>query len=177
MKSWQCGRLVFIDESGAKTNMTRIRGRAERGARVYDSAPHGHWCVRTMISSVRSDGATACMTVDSATDREVFIAYVRDVLVPTLRHGDIVVMDNLRPHKHAAVAALIEKAGASVEYLPPYSPDLNPIEKMWSKIKEFLRSAKARTSDALNEAIAAAFLTVSQSDALSWFASCGYTIN
>lgn len=176
MTSWAHGRLVFVDESGAKTNMTRIRGRAMRGCRVYDSAPHGHWCVRTMISSVRSDGTTACMTVDSATDMAVFTAYVRDVLVPALRPNDIVVLDNLGAHKHPAVAAMIERAGATVEYLPPYSPDLNPIEKMWSKIKEFLRSAKARTSDALHTAIAAAFKTVSQNDALSWFASCGYTI-
>jgi transposase len=177
MRSWAHGRLVFIDESSAKTNMTRFRGRAMRGFRAYDSAPHGHWCVRTMISSVRSNGTTACMTVDSATDSDVFIAYVRDVLVPTLCPGEIVILDNLSPHKHAVVSTLIEKAGAAVEFLPPYSPDLNPIEKMWSKIKQFLRSAKARTSDALHDAITAAFLTVSQDDALSWFASCGYTIS
>jgi transposase len=176
-QAWDCGRLVFIDESGAKTNLTRRRGRAARGCRVYDATPHGHWCVRTMISSVRADGTTACMSVDSATDRDVFTAYVRAVLVPTLRPGDIVVLDNLAAHKHSMAAELIGQAGATVEYLPPYSPDLNPIEKMWSKIKEFLRAAKARTSQALHKAITAAFLTISTADALAWFASCGYTIS
>ena len=175
--AWDCGRLVFIDESGAKTNMTRRRGRAARGCRVYDATPHGHWCVRTMISSMRADGMTACMSVDSATDHDVFTIYVREVLLPTLRPGDIVVLDNLPAHKHADATQLIGQAGATVEYLPPYSPDLNPIEKMWSKIKEFLRAAKARTSRALNEAITAAFLTISAADALSWFASCGYSIS
>lgn len=176
-KTWEHGRLVFIDESGAKTNMTRLRGRAMKGCRVYDASPHGHWCVRTMISSVRSDGTTACMTVDSATDRAVFLAYVKDVLVPTLRPGDLVILDNLGAHKNDAVAEHIRLAGAEVEYLPPYSPDLNPIEKMWSKIKTFLRAAKARTSEALNEAITHAFQSVSASDARSWFASCGYIIS
>jgi len=157
--------------------MTRRRGQAARGCRVYDTAPHGHWWVRTMISSVRADGTTACMRVDSATDREVFTAYVREILVPTLRPGDIVILDNLSPHKPAPATELIGRAGATVEYLPPYSPDLNPIEKMLSKIKEFLRAAKARTSQALNKAISAAFQTISAADALTWFASCGYTIS
>ena len=175
-QTWDRARLVFLDESGAKTNMTRRRGRAVRGNRVYDATPQGHWCVRTMISAVRVDGTTACMSVDCATDGDVFTAYVREVLVPTLRAGDIVVLDNLGVHKHPVAIELIKRAGAQVEYLPPYSPDLNPIEKMWSKIKEFLRAAKARTSHALHAAIAAAFLTISAEDALSWFASCGYTI-
>ena len=166
---------MFIDESGAKTNMTRLHGRAMRGERARDCAPHGHWCVRTMISSIRSDGKTACMSIDAATDGEVFLAYVANVLVPTLRQGDIVVLDNLGAHKNAAVEAAIRAAGATVEYLPAYSPDLNPIEKMWSKIKAFLRAAEARTSRALNTAIRKAFLSVTPSDAQSWFASCGYT--
>jgi len=129
-----------------------------------------------MISSVRRDGTTACMSVDAATDGDIFVAYVREVLVPTLRVGDIVVMDNLSVHKTEAAIGLIEAVGACVKYLPPYSPDLNPIEKMWSKIKEFLRGAKARTSRALDRAIREAFLTISSNDALSWFASCGYII-
>ncbi len=168
---------MFIDESGAKTNMTRLHGRAMRGERARDCAPHGHWCVRTMISSIRSDGKTACMSIDAATDGEVFLAYVANVLVPTLRQGDIVVLDNLGAHKSAAVEAAIRSAGATVEYLPAYSPDLNPIEKMWSKIKAILRAARARTSRALNAAIRKAFSSVTSDDALSWFVSCGYRFN
>lgn len=151
--------------------MTRLRGRA------YDSAPHGHWCVTSMISSVRLDGTTACMTVDAATDGDAFLVYVQDILVPTLRPGDIVVLDNLSVHKHKDIAPLIKRAGATVEYLPPYSPDFNPIEKMWGKIKAFLRAAKARTADARNAAIAAALRTISSADARSWFAEFGYAVS
>ena len=167
---------MFIDESGAKTNMTRLYGRAARGERAHDHAPHGHWCVRTMIASIRADGTTACIIIDSATEKDVFLAFVINVLVPTLRPGDIVVLDNLGAHKSAGAEAAIRSAGAAVEYLPAYSPDLNPIEKMWSKIKAFLRAAEARTSRALNTAIRKAFLSVTPSDAQSWFASCGYTL-
>jgi len=170
-------RLVFLDESGAKTNMTRLRGRAPCGQRVYDTAPHGHWCSTTMISSVRCDGSTACMVVEGATDGEVFLEYIRQVLIPTLRAGDCVIMDNLAPHKPSSIQALIVSVGATIRWLPAYSPDLNPIEKMWSKIKESLRSAKARTFDTLNSAIAQALHSVTPSDAANWFASCGYTIN
>ena len=177
MASWDPRRLVFIDETGVKTNMTRLYGRAAKGRRAHGSAPHGHWCVRTLISSVRVDGETACMSVDSATDAEVFQTYVRKVLVPTLRPGDIVVLDNLAPHRSPAVGKAISSAGARVEYLPAYSPDLNPIEKMWSKIKALLRAAEARTSRKLNAAIRKAFGSVTPQDAESWFASCGYTIS
>lgn len=156
--------------------MTRLRGRAPRGQRVYDTAPFGHWCTTTMLSSIRLDGTTACMTVDGATDTDVFEAFARSVLAPTLKPGDIVVMDNLSPHKVPKTIALIEQAGASVRFLPAYSPDLNPIEKMWSKIKEALRSAKARTEEALWAAIAAALASISAQDAVGWFASCGYGI-
>jgi transposase len=168
---------VFLDESGTTTNLTRRCGRAARGCRVYDAMPQGHWCVRTLLSSVRADGTTACMSVDSATDGDVFLVYVREVLVPTLRAGDIVILDNLSVHKHTEAIALMKGAGATVEYLPPYSPDLNPIEKMWSKIKEFLRAAKARTSRTLHAAITAAFRTISAADVRSWFAACGYSIS
>lgn len=129
-----------------------------------------------MISSVRSDGSTACMTVDGATTGEVFRAYVEHVLVPTLRHGDVVVLDNLSSHKDRFALTLIEQAGAEVRFLPPYSPDFNPIEKMWSKVKALLRTAKARSEEALLEAIGSALARVTAQDALGWFASCGYTI-
>ncbi len=116
------------------------------------------------------------MTIDAPTDGDVFLAYVDQVLVPSLRPGDIVIMDNLSSHKLEKVAERVATAGATVDYLPAYSPDLNPIEKMWSKIKAFLRAAKARTSEALDAAIQAAFLSVTTQDAASWLASCGYTI-
>ena len=156
--------------------MIRLYGRAPRGERVRDAAPHGHWGVRTLIGSVRGDGQTTCMTIDAPTDRNVFLAYVKKVLVPTLRPGDIVVMDNLAAHKTPAVIEAIRSAGAFVEYLPPYSPDLNPIEKMWSKIKALLRAMAARTSRALHRAIRRSLERVTPQDAVSWFASCGYTI-
>lgn len=154
--------------------MTRLRGRAPRGQRVYDSAPFGHWCTTTMIASIRIDGSTACMTVDGATDTDVFEAFVRSVLLTTLKAGDFVVMDNLSAHKVPETVRLIEQVGARVLFLPAYSRDLNPIEKMWSKVKEALRSAKARTEEALWAAIAAALASVTAQDAIGWFASCGY---
>jgi transposase len=167
--------LIFLDESGAKTNMTRLRGRALRGQRVHAAAPCGHWQTTTMISSVRLDGSTACMTMAGATDTEVFRAYVAKVLVPTLRPGDIVIMDNLAPHKSDPTLALITGAGAEVVFLPAYSPDFNPIEKMWSKIKALLRRAEARTPEELIAAIGAALTQVTAQDAFGWFTSCGYS--
>ena len=139
-------------------------------------APHGHWRTTTMISSVRLDGSTACMTIEGATDTAVFQAYVREILCPSLRPGDIVVMDNLAPHKNEHTVALIVAAGASVRFLPAYSPDLNPIEMMWSKVKALLRAAEARTADQLQRAIAQALQRVSAQDAAHWFAACGYSI-
>jgi transposase len=128
-----------------------------------------------MISSIRLDGSTACMSIEGTTDVEVFRAYVHSVLCPKLRAGDPVIMDNLCPHKNELTLSLIEQAGAEVLFLPPYSPDLNPIEKMWSKIKESLRSAQARTQPDLVLAIASALESVTPQDAINWFASCGYS--
>jgi len=167
-------KLVFIDESGAKTNMTRLYGRAKQGQRATDNTPSGHWCTTTMISSMRLDGSTACMVVDGATNKEVFQAYVKHILLPTLKPGDIIVLDNLSAHKNKEIQELIESVGAKLWYLPPYSPDLNPIEKMWSKIKAILRTLKARTERALINAIAKALEAVTASDAKGWFESCGY---
>ena len=127
-----------------------------------------------MISALRVDGRTADMVIDSATDGVVLLTYVEKILAPTLKSNEIVVMDNLSSHKMAAVVAAIEATGAQVYFLPPYSPDLNPIEKMWSKVKAYLRKVKARTKDTLWQAIGAALNTVSASDALNWFKSCGY---
>jgi transposase len=170
-------RLVFLDESGAKTNMTRRYGRAKGGARLCDAAPTGHWATTTMLASIRLDGQTACMAVDGATTSEVFREYVRQVLAPTLRPGDLVVLDNLSSHKDSEALTLLAAQGAQVRFLPPYSPDLNPIEKMWSKVKEHLRSAKARTRQALDRAISEALARVTTQDAKGWFKSCGYAIN
>jgi transposase len=154
--------------------MTRLRGRALRGQRVHASAPCGRWRTTTMLSSIRLDGSTACMTIESPTDTEVFRTYVEKILCPTLRHGDIVIMDNLAPHKSGPTLQLLGEAGAQVLFLPAYSPDLNPIEKMWSKVKNHLRSAEARTPDELMEAIADALAKITAQDARHWFASCGY---
>jgi transposase len=128
-----------------------------------------------MISSIRLDGSTACMALEGTTDTESFRTYVDPVLVPTLRPGDLVVMDNLSPHKSDPTLALIVNAGAQVLFLPAYSPDLNPIEKMWSKVKSLLRAAEARTPADLITAIGQALARVTPKDALGWFASCGYS--
>jgi transposase len=128
-----------------------------------------------MISSIRLDGSTACMALEGTTDTESFRAYVREVLLPTLQPGDIVVMDNLSPHKSDPTLALIANADAQVLFLPAYSPDLNPIEKMWSKVKSLLRGAEARTPDDLITAIGQALAMVTSQDALGWFTSCGYS--
>ena len=155
--------------------MTRLRGRAPRGQRLVMGCPHGRWTTTTMISSVRLDGTSACMTIAGATDTEVFRAYVRDILVPSLRPGDIVVLDNLRAHKSEATLALIAAAGAQTRFLPAYSPDFNPIEMMWSKVKTLLRAAGARSHSALLRAIAQALAAVTADDARNWFAHCGYS--
>lgn len=167
-------RLIFLDDSGAQTDLTRLYGRASGGTRGVDVAPRGHWCTTTMLSSIRLDGSKAAMVVEGPTDGEVFGVYVDQVLVASLRPGDIVVMDNLAPRKMPRVVAAIEAAGAEVGYLPPYSPDLNPIEKMWSKVRQFLHRVKARTQEALWRAIGPALETVTDTDAANWFRSCGY---
>ena len=128
-----------------------------------------------MISALRVDGSTADMVIDSATDGTVFLTYVEKILAPTLKPDDIVILDNLASHKMGTVVAAIQATGAEVRFLPPYSPDLNPIEKMWSKIKAYLRKVKARTKETLWQAIGCALKTVSASDALNWFKACGYT--
>ena len=148
--------------------------RIEEKQRLVDAAPHGHWCSTTILSSIRLDGSTAAMVIEGATDTNVFQAYVQRILIPSLRSRDIVVMDNLAPHKHPEILRMLERAGVEVWHLPPYSPDFNPIEKMWSKIKTYLRKAKARTSTALLRAIGRALRTVTADDAAGWFQHCGY---
>lgn len=166
--------LVFIDEAGAKTNMARLRARAAVGERALAKEPAGHWATTTMIGAVRLSGPCATLAVNAPVDGDVFRIYVEQVLVPTLRVGDVVVMDNLQSHKVAGVREAIEAAGATLLYLPPYSPDFNPIENMWSKVKQWLRSAAARTFDSLCDAIAAALKAVTADDCRGFFGHCGY---
>lgn len=154
--------------------MTRFRGRSARGTRCHASAPCGRWETTTMISSIRLDGSTACMAIQRATNTEVFQAYAREVLLPTLSEGDIVVMDNLGAHKNAETIRLIESVGAKVCFLPPYSPDLNPIEMMWSKVKNFIRSLEPRDEENLFQAIGKALDKVTAKDAMGWFSHAGY---
>lgn len=167
-------RLVFIDESGASTAMDRTHGRAPSGVRVDGPVPHGHWKTVTLTAAVRLDGVGACLAFDGATDTAAFATYVERCLAPTLRPGDIVIRDNLASHKTAEVVRLVGEAGAEVRYLPAYSPDLNPIERMFSKLKAWLRSAAARTIDALIEAMGEALRAVRPGDILGWFRHCGY---
>jgi transposase len=166
--------LVFLDESGARTNLARLRGRCPEGDRLVAPGPHGHWKTYTMLAAVRTAGPCAAALVDGPVDADVFRAYTELVLVPALRPGDVVVMDNLQPHKAAGVRQMIESAGATLLYLPPYSPDYNPIENMWSKVKQLLRSAAARTFEALQRAVWAALDAVTQDDCRGFFAHCGY---
>lgn len=169
-------RLLFIDESGAKTNMTRLYGRAPRGIRVYDRVPNGRWETTTIIAAVGRNGPQAPWVLDGPMDGPAFAVWAEQVLAPTLEATDIVVMDNLSVHKNATARTAIKATGAAIWDLPPYSPDLNPIEKMWSKVKACLRSIKARDSETLYEAIGQALAQVSLQDVEHWFASCGYSL-
>jgi transposase len=170
-------RFVFLDESNAKTTMTRRYGRAPRGERVAEDVPAGKYHSTTMLGALRHDGTIAAMVYEGGTDVSVMRAFAEGELQTILRPNDIVVMDNLAAHKDERVIAAIESAGAIVCFLPPYSPDFNPIEKMWSKVKAILRSVKARTAEALLDAIAMALRAVTVSDAEGWFAHCGYDGN
>ena len=167
-------RLVFLDESGVNIDMLRRYGRAKRKQRVHDFAPEGTPKKTTLVSSVRLDGTLAYRYFQGSLTGENFLEYVKEVLVPTLRKGDIVVMDNLSCHKVKGVKEVIEASGASVRYLPPYSPDLNPIEMMWSKIKSLLRKWRKTTVSALHAVIPDAFKAVLKSDILGWFGASGY---
>jgi transposase len=169
-------RLKFGDESGVNLAMTRRYGRAPRGTRVIGSVPQNYGQNVTMLGTLGAQGLQAVMTVEGATDAEVFRTYVKRVLGPTLRPGDIVVMDNLRAHKAVGVQQALARRGARLLYLPPYSPDLSPIEPCWSKVKTSLRKAKARARAALDTAITRALTTITVTDALSWFEYCGYTL-
>jgi transposase len=162
-------RLIFLDESGVSTQMTRLYARCTGGARIREALPDEQWKILTILGAISTRGMLATMTVEAATDREIFLAYLEEVRCPKLRPGDVVVMDNLSSHKVNGVRERIEAAGAQLLYLPPYSPDLNPIEKAWAKLKQLLRAAKARTKEALDQAIAELLPLLTADDAKAWF--------
>lgn len=166
--------MLFLDESGASTAMGRLYGRSDVGQRCIGFVPAGHWKIVTAVAAIRLDGLTAAVSLDTPVDRQVFRAYVEHALVPILRPGDVVVMDNLSSHKCAGVREAIEAAGARLLYLPPYSPDKNPIEMIWSKAKKLLRDTAARTIEALQEAIGDALAAITPSDIAGCFRHCGY---
>lgn len=165
---------MFIDETGASTKMTRLRGRAFRGQRCRSPVPHGHWKTTTFTGALRLSGITAPMVLDGPMNADAFRAYVRHVLTPTLRPGDTVVMDNLPAHKVADIRTLIEAAGASLLYLPPYSPDFNPIENAFSKLKAILRKAAARSIADLWDTIGTAVDQFTPAECANYFTAAGY---
>jgi len=170
-------RLVFLDESGVKTNMTRLYGRAYQGTRCYDAAPVGHWETVTVLSAIRLDGSTQGVVFEGAVVHAMLDEYIKQLLAPTLNSGDIVVLDNLKAHKSATSQATVTARQAEIKFLPAYSPDLNPIEKMWSKVKQTLRGMKPRTDDELFSSIGIALDMVTADDAQGWFKSCGYIVS
>lgn len=167
-------RLVFIDETWVKTNLTRPRGRAVRGQRLIAKVPHGHWKTTTFLAALRSSGLTAPLVVDGAINGQIFLAYVRQQLAPTLSPGDLVVLDNLSAHKVAGVREAIESVGAKIIYLPPYSPDLNPIEQAFSKFKWLVRSAGERTIEGLWQLCGQLVERFSPSECQNYLNHCGY---
>jgi len=173
-ESFDPARLVFLDETWASTNMARRYGRAPRGERCVAAVPHGHWKTTTFIASLRHDSVTAPMVIDGPIGGDVFLAYVRTLLCPTLRPGDIVIADNLGSHKVAGVKEAIAARGATIVYLPPYSPDFNPIEQLFAKLKALLRKAAERTVDALWAQIGRLLDTFSSQECKNYFAAAGY---
>lgn len=167
-------RLVFIDETWTKTNMTRTRGWWRRGEPLMAKVPHGHWQTMTFLAGLRHDGITAPLVLDGPINGESFRAYVEQMLVPTLKPGDIVVMDNLGSHKGPAIRAAIRGAGARLMFLPPYSPDLNPIEQVFAKLKTLLRKAEERTIEAVWRRIGSLLDTFSPTECANYLRNSGY---
>jgi transposase len=174
MRQLDAKDFVFVDETGVNIAMTRRYGRAVKGQRVHTSAPVNKGKNVTVLGALSLEGIQAVMTIEGSTDTAVFLTFVQTILVPTLRPGQIVLMDNLSAHKVNGVKEAIESAKATLEYLPAYSPDLSPIEECWSKFKAFLRAKAARTRTLLDQAITEALAIVTPQDAQGWFAHCGY---
>jgi transposase len=169
-------RLIFLDESGANTQMTRFCGRAAVGQRLVMHVPHGHYQTTTLVCAIGLAGPLAPFLWEGAMDGEMFLAWIQQGLVAELRRGDLVIMDNLATHKVAGVRQAIEEAGARLEYLPPYSPDFNPIENMWSKVKQILRGLAPRTAEELLSAAKIAFEAVTPADCQGFFLNANYAI-
>ena len=176
IKSVPLSDLVVLDESYATTQFTPLRGRALRGVRLVQRVPHGHWKLLTVLAAMTVQGVLTAASVNASTDSQLFVLFIEQALVPSLRPGQVVIMDNLAAHKVAAVRMLIEAAGCRLVYLPPYSPDYSPIEPMWSKFKTVLRTMNARSVEALNNAIGDALHTITSTDCQSYFHHCGYTL-
>jgi transposase len=167
-------RLVFLDETWAKTNMTRPRGRSLRGTRLVATVPHGHWKTTTFLAALRTSGLTAPMVIDGAVNGDLFLAYVRQQLAPTLRPGDVVIMDNLSSHKRPGVREAIEAVGARLLFLPPYSPDFNPIDQAFAKFKWLLKSAAERTVEALWQTCGTLLERFTETECRNYLRHCGY---
>jgi transposase len=165
---------VFVDESGVTTDLLRRYGRSPRGVRLRDHAPCGHWQTHTVIAALRREGLGAPAVFDGPLDNPTFLAYVEQVLVPTLRPGDVVILDNLAIHKQPAVAAALDQVGARLRFLPPYSPDLNPIEMAFAKLKAFLRAARPRSFDHVVELVAIALRLFTPRECHNFIRHCGY---
>ena len=169
-------QYVFVDESGVTTDLLRRYGRSPRGTRIRDHTPCSHWQTHTVVAALRSTALTAPAVFDGPIDNATFLAYVEQVLVPTLRPGDVVVLDNLAAHKQPEVRAAIEQAGAQLRFLPPYSPDFNPIELAFAKLKAFLRAARPRTFDQVCELMAAALGLFMPDECANYVRHCGYRV-
>jgi len=167
-------RLIFIDETGLNTKMARLRGRCRKGERLFASIPHGHWRTTTFVAGLRLGGLGAPMLLDGAINGDAFLAYVEHVLVPDLQPGDVVIMDNLSVHKGAAIRQAILAAGAELRFLPPYSPDFNPIEQAFAKLKALLRKAAERTREALWTTVAETLDAFTPDECANYFTNSGY---
>jgi transposase len=167
---------VFIDECGVTTDLLRRYGRSPRGMRLHDHTPCGHWQTHTVVAALRADAITAPAVFDGPIDNASFRAYVEQVLVPTLRPGDVVIMDNLAVHKQPEVQTAIEQAGARLRFLPPYSPDFNPIEQVFAKLKAFLRALRPRSFDRVIELVATGLRLFSENECANYLRHCGYRL-
>lgn len=168
---------IFIDESGVTTDLLRRYGRSPRGVRLRDYSPYGHWQTHTVVAGLRFDGLVAPAVFDGPIDNATFLAYVEQVLVPVLRPGDVVVLDNLTMHKQPEVHAAVERVGARLRFLPPYSPDFNPIEQAFAKLKAFLRAARPRSFDQVVELVAIALDLFSPTECVNFIRHCGYRVS
>ncbi len=170
-------RLIFLDESGFRLGATNLYGWGPKGQKVFGYASHASWKTMTMIGAMSVDGLHGFMTIDAATSGDVFLAFVEQQLVPNIREGDVIIMDNLAAHKNSSAREAIERCGAIIEFLPPYSPDLNPIEKLWAKVKEWIRRCDTTTRALFDNALAEALDNVTHKDRIGWTQYSGYTVN